>query len=104
MHRFHPPLDPRFGDPWWHGYLGWLIPLLVFVVLVGLSVWAVTRLTGSGRLALASSPAPVRRNDSALELVRGRYARGEISRDEFAQLSSDLGAPVPEPPTGTEPG
>ena len=98
MHRFHPPLDPRWGDPWWHGFLGWFIPFLVIAVLTGLAVWAILRMTGPNRGPTTGGWAPVVRTDSALELVRGRYARGEISRDEFVQLSSDLGGSVPEPP------
>lgn len=37
--------------------------------------------------------------DPALATARERYARGEISRDQFDQLAGDLGrAPVPPPP------
>jgi hypothetical protein len=34
--------------------------------------------------------------DAALQAVRLRYARGEISREEFAQLIQDLGGAVPD--------
>jgi hypothetical protein len=42
----------------------------------------------------------------ALNLLRWRYARGEIGRDEFIQGTSDLtgrgeAPPPPEPPSGT---
>ena len=30
------------------------------------------------------------RNDSAMESLRQRYARGEITRDQFEQMASDL--------------
>ena len=100
MHRFHPPLDARWSEPWWHGFLGWFIPFLFVAVLVALTVWAILRLTGSNRLASLPSAGwtPGPGTDSALDLVRTRYARGEIPRDEFVQLSSDLGGGVPEPP------
>ncbi|MDP8954119.1 MAG: hypothetical protein M3N37_04230 [Actinomycetota bacterium] len=32
--------------------------------------------------------------DEALAPLRLRYARGEISRDEYLQVAADLGAPV----------
>jgi uncharacterized membrane protein len=35
--------------------------------------------------------------DAAVEFVRMRYARGEIDRDEFVRISTDLGAPSPAP-------
>src|SRR5688500_5645601 len=99
MHRFHPPLDPRWTESWWHGFLGWFIPFLIIALLAGLAVWAILRMTGPNRLAApAGGWTPSVRSDSALDLVRARYARGEISREEFVQLSSDLGGSVPEPP------
>ena len=99
MHRF-PPLEPRWSEPWWHGFLGWLVPVLFIALLAGLAVWAILRVTGPIRLASGPAGAwtPTVGADSALDLVRTRYARGEISRDEFVQLSSDLGGAVPEPP------
>jgi uncharacterized membrane protein len=74
--------------------------MLVVALLIGLVVWAVLRMTGPNRLAVAGAgwSGPVRRADAALDLVRTRYARGEISRDEFVQISADLGGPPTEPP------
>ena len=48
-------------------------------------------------------PAPA---DEALTHVRLRYARGELSRDEYLRMSADLGAPVvdaPAPPPAPPP-
>jgi putative membrane protein len=95
MTRFpHRPLDPGWGHPGWHDLLGWLLPTLFFLAFVALVVWAVLRLTGHERPSAATAlmGPPGMRTDSALEHVRLRYARGEISREEFAQLSADLGA------------
>ncbi len=76
--------------PWW-GFLGWLLPLLVVAGLVALAVWLVVR--AAGRPAPAPPAPPAR--DAALEQARLRYARGEIDRDTFLQLSRDLGGEVP---------
>jgi uncharacterized membrane protein len=92
----HQPLDPGWGHPGWHDVLGWLLPTLFFLAFVALVIWAVLRLTGpTGRLVATTSSAgpPVMRTDSAVEQARLRYARGEITRDEFVQVSTDLGAP-----------
>ncbi len=77
-----------------HRFL-WLLLLIVFLALVVLAVARLVRLTrggpGSGGTAAAA--------DAAVESVRLRYARGEIDRDEFVRVSSDLGAPPPAPAT-----
>jgi len=62
-----------------------LMPVLG-IVLIGLVVWAVVaavqRPGGSGNVAHSS--------DSALEVLKRRYARGEINKDEFEQRRKDL--------------
>jgi putative membrane protein len=90
MRYYVPPEGPWHHGLWW--VFGGLIPLLFFAALVGLAIWAVLRLshrpTGWG---MTSGP-PAVRPDGALEVVRSRYARGEITREEFLQLSTDLGS------------
>ncbi len=61
------------GDPPWRG------PVVVVIVVV---VWAVIRLTGQ-------SHAP--RSDASLEILRERFARGEISQTEFEEAKRGLG-------------
>jgi hypothetical protein len=46
--------------------------------------------------------------DAALQQLRLRYARGELTRTDFLQAATDLGAPMPppsppDPPTATGP-
>ena len=75
----------------------WLIiaVMFIFVVLVaaavGLGAWALSR---SGILGGTAPERTVEltaeRPDEALEIVRGRYARGEITRDEYESLRHDL--------------
>jgi putative membrane protein len=81
-----------FGDRgWW--FFGGLIPFVLLLALVGLAVWAILRATSHGSAmftAPATGPAVVRR-DGALEELRLRYARGEMSREKFLQRSQDLG-------------
>lgn len=92
IHRF----GPGFGGPGW--FVGGVLPTLLLLVLIGVLVWAVLRSTSAGRAtapAAALPPAP--RKDPALEEVRLRYARGEMSREEYVERSRDLGGSVPEP-------
>jgi hypothetical protein len=95
--HFGPDMVDR---PWW-GTIGWLMPLLMLLVVAGVTVWAVARLTNERRPAPAGPTPPVTPPvappsppDAALERARMRYASGEMPRDEFVRLSRDLGAPI----------
>lgn len=86
----------RFGDHgWWGGFLGTFLPMLLFLILIGVGVWVLLRVTGRGG-AMSAAAAPVERPDGALEELRGRYARGEVDRDDFLQRSQDLGVARPD--------
>jgi putative membrane protein len=67
-------------------YGGWMIfGFLFFVAIVGLVIWAVVTLTRRGTL---SSGGGDRR--MPLDIAKERYARGEITRDEFERIKKDL--------------
>ena len=80
-------------DAWW-GFWHFL-PFLMFLILIGLGVWAVLRFSSrplvAGSRASGAAPPPVR--DAALEELRIRYARGELGREDFSQRMRDLGHP-----------
>jgi uncharacterized membrane protein len=82
---------------WWWGW-GGILPSFLLLVLIGVTIWAVFRITA--RPVPAAGPglsAPAGRRDQALEEVRLRYARGEMTREEFVQRSRDLGGPELDP-------
>jgi len=90
-------------DTWWQS-AGHLLPLVLFAILIGVVIWAVLRTTSS-RAAIAAAPAvaPPPPVDNALQELRVRYARGDISREDYLERSADLGlaggpAPAPETP------
>jgi len=67
------------------GWLGWLGPVLMVVfgaaVIVGIVFlirWLVTR------------SSPTEKEDSALDILKRRYARGEISGEEYQRMKEDL--------------
>jgi uncharacterized membrane protein len=100
FHQFGPP-EAHHG--WW--FLGGVIPLVLFAVLIAVVVWAVLRVTGHSQPAVAGWTWVPRRDD-ALEEVRLRYARGEMTRDEFVQRYQDLAGverPPSEPPPSEPP-
>ena len=68
----------------WDVTMGWWMIIWMVIFwggLIALIVWGITRLT--------------RRSDSApkhdpLDVAKERYAKGEISREEFKQIKKDL--------------
>jgi len=71
---------------WWHYGAGmgwWMIAWMVVFwgLLIALIVWGVRKLTERGD--------SVRKQDP-LNVVKERYARGEINKEEFEQLKKDL--------------
>lgn len=63
---------------------GWLLPLAAVALIIWLLVG---RGRGDPRLGPTIGQA---REDTALQTLRERYARGEISREEFLQARDDL--------------
>jgi len=61
--------------------------LLVGIVAVGVLIWALTKPNGK-KQQRAEHPT----EDSALRILRERYARGEITREQFENMRRDLGA------------
>jgi putative membrane protein len=73
------------------GWLIWLIVLALFLLLVGggiaVVVWFVSQSSqGSGK---GPGQGP-RQEGEALEILRQRYARGEIDREEFQRMREEL--------------
>jgi putative membrane protein len=64
---------------------GWMIfggiwSLLVFILIILLIIWAVNKYSGKD----------TKDRISPLDIARERYAKGEISREEFEQIKKDL--------------
>lgn len=79
----------------WHGVdgMGWwmlwggLMMVLFWGVIIGLIVWGVQSVT---RPQLKASAEPDDRTQESLDIARERYARGDISREEFVRMSKAL--------------
>ena len=73
---------------------GWGWPVILLVGLAAL-VWGLTRASRSPRGQSAHSPRPTAgqppQRDQAQEILRERYARGEISEEEFHTRMRALG-------------
>ncbi|MBD3243224.1 MAG: SHOCT domain-containing protein [Chitinivibrionales bacterium] len=71
----------------WHmwGWGGWAM-VIVWVVLLAALVYIVTR-TARPQTHPGAGAAP----ESPLDVLKKRYARGEISKEEFEEKKKDLG-------------
>jgi len=68
------------------GGLWMLVGLLLLIALIVLVVWAVTNLTRAGRAATHDSSRP-----TPNEILRERFARGEMTAQEFEDAKKVLG-------------
>ncbi len=73
------------GFSWIWMALNMLVPLVFVVGLVVLVVWAIRR--GGAPESGVQSP----RSQSPKDIAQARYARGDINREEYQQILSDLG-------------
>lgn len=69
----------------WGGmWMGWIF----WIVILGLIIWGVvTVIKNASRSGGGGSGA----DESPLDILKKRYARGEISREEFERMKKDLG-------------
>lgn len=73
-----------FGGMGW-GWVGLgMVHMLLFWVLVILGILALARWLAGGPRA---DDGPAR----AIEILKARYARGEISKEQFEQMKRDIG-------------
>ena len=77
-----------YGGMGWIGMiLGLIITIGVIVGLIILVVWIVRRTSG----ITTQSGANIMAGQSGRDIAQARYAKGEITRDEYQQILSDLG-------------
>ena len=72
--------DMPIGMGWWMVF-GWVWIVIFWGGLIALIVWGIKRLTERGGSTPKRTP---------LDIARERYAKGEMSREEFNQIQKDL--------------
>ncbi len=82
----------RYGygmmGPWMMGGFGWegFMPIIM-IVFWGLVIWGIVALVRGLSRGDADSATQA---DSALEILKKRYARGEITKQEYEERKKDL--------------
>ncbi len=70
------------------GGFGWMWPMPVLMIIVwGLITWGIVALVRSLSKSRSSDSSEA---DSALEVLKKRYARGDISKEEYEEKKKDL--------------
>jgi putative membrane protein len=64
----------------------WLMPVF-WIVVLGLIIWAVVAAVRGSSESRSSGSSKA---DSALEVLKKRYARGEINKEEYEEKKRDL--------------
>ncbi len=67
--------------------LGWIVPLLVCLVAVAIIAFLLTWLARSSSRPATLVPA----GETPLSIAQARYARGEITKEQYEQMKRDLG-------------
>ena len=76
------------GMGWIGMIIGALFSLALLVGLVLFIIWAVRRMSkGSG---VAPAAPAVQGQTAAKEILQARYARGEITREQYQEILADL--------------
>lgn len=64
------------------GWIGLILNIAIIIGIVILVVWAVKRFTSGSTSSSGQTPR---------EILQARYARGELTRDQYQQILQDLG-------------
>lgn len=79
--------DCGFGKEWGpmmnFGYGGMFMGMILLIVLGAAAIWWFTKGTGSKNYGQLSGETP-------LDILKKRYAKGEITKEEFEKIKKDL--------------
>ena len=75
-----------YGYGYGFNWLGAIVRIIVFLIFLGLIAFGVYYFLGGGR-PTPSGPMPSSR---ALEILKERYAKGEITKEEYERMRQEL--------------
>lgn len=90
-------MDGMGPGPWEWILIASILPAVLEAVIISVGVYLAIRFGFSRMTPRIDSSGS--ESGSAMEIVRGRYAKGEISRREYEQLREDLETVGPDEKT-----
>lgn len=85
-----PPWGPGMMGNWGYGMMGWFGPIMM-LVFGGLIILALILLI-RWLWGISQSKTEVKGSESPMDILKRRYASGEVDREEFEQKKRDLSA------------
>jgi putative membrane protein len=80
----------NFGFGMMNGFgYGGIFSIIFWIVMIGLGVWLISSLVSRPH---SQPPANLPPAESALDILKKRYARGEITKEQFDEMHRDLSA------------
>jgi putative membrane protein len=79
-------MDGNFGFGMMTGF-GGIFMILFWIVIIALGVWLISSLVSRSNSQTPSGQPPA---ESALDILKKRYARGEITKVQFEEMRRDL--------------
>ncbi len=76
----------NFGQWGLFGWAGLVVNLIIWIILILLAVWIVRKLFANRSSLVTGSDA-----GNARQILDLRYARGEITREQYEQMKVDIG-------------
>lgn len=83
------------GYGWNYGWIFMLIGGLIIIGIIGLIVYALVRASNGSGKSISSAPHEMQNDNTsrALSILAERYARGEISDEEYKQKKIEITRP-----------
>jgi putative membrane protein len=80
-------MDGNFGFGMMNGFgFGGILPILFWIAIIGLAVWLIGSLVSRANHQPLNPPSA----ESPLDILKKRYARGEITKEQYQQMLLDL--------------
>ncbi len=83
-----------FGFGYGGMLFGGLLMLLITVLVIGAVIWLVVTLARGGQAGFAGQPniGTPASGPTPLDILKMRYAKGELTKEQFEELKRDLAA------------
>ncbi|MEK7132757.1 MAG: SHOCT domain-containing protein [Patescibacteria group bacterium] len=75
------------GDFWPFHFLGFAVMIAFWALVIAGIVWLVRQTSSGGSTNLTSTA-----HNSALDILRTRYAKGELTKEQFESMKKDIHA------------